>query len=456
MMATSTDCSHRLHDSQPQHVLGSGKILCAVASSSIFGFHLVMKNVLPKMFVIWDGLTLKDKKTAILSVFNDLLQAGVNLRDGKNNALSQGHNVKRYPADVDATLAASLTTFQRSIVDDVLINAMMEVGSGDAAIDTPYKVNAIKGLVIGARIPAFLSDYHKGSVILEFSKLAANPFQSEQIHNELIHALQQISVEDVARFRDLTLPTFIADLPDRLRSSKAEFKEDVNAVVFILESLIQIGCTAICKVEVTGAPSHPETTFKFRVFEQLQEALLKKLHRILSLPDQLPYANAILAAIYHGVQLFDEILNQEQASGNLPPSPLPETGPLSWIIKNIFEKLAIQKFHLGGPLDGVPYIALNINLDSDSTVNDLFFDLLGRLTTIVLRSNQTTAANNFLLNADRVDLPSQVWNLFCLDPPADSIPTSQQNLEYGPEDKCFANILSMSLVAGLRREACLF
>ncbi|KAG0647898.1 MMS19 nucleotide excision repair [Hyphodiscus hymeniophilus] len=451
ILTASTECSERLHDSKAQHVLGSGKILRAIASSSSFGFNLVIKSVLPKMLVIWDDLISKDKKTALLSVFSDILQARLDLRDGINIALSQGHNLERYSAKAEATLAVSLGAFQQSIVDDVLINAMMELGTGDAGVDTPYKVNAIKGLVVGARIPAFLSDYHRGTVILEFSKLAADRLQSAEIHQELIQALQQIAVEDVDRFRDLTLMTFLAQLPDRLSSSKAELANELNSAAFILESLIQIACTSTCKVELAGPSLHTETDVKFRVFEQLQEALLKKLHRVLSLPDQLQFANAILIAIYRGLYVFDELLSREKAGAKSHSSSLSETGPFTWIIKDLYETYVHQKSHQGGPLDGLPYVGLSITLDSESIVNDTFFNLLSKLTTLVLRSSQTTSANNPVFNAGR-EGSNQIWNLFCLDPTAESLNTTQQNLESGPAEKCLMNVLSMSLVAGLRRD----
>ena len=453
ILTTSTECTRRLLDSKQQHILGSGKILRAVASSSSLGLNLVIKSVIPKLLVIWEDLASKDKKTALLSVFNDILRARLDMRDGLNVALSQELELEKDSSNAEIILAASLATFQPSIIDEVLIPAMMETDTGDAELDTSYKVNAIRGLITAARIPSFLPDYHKGTVILQFSQLASNQKQNDAIQQESIHALQQVSCEDFNSFRDPILSTFLAGLPKCLSSAKVESADELNRVVFILGSLIQISCsTTYQRKYLPRTPSHPECSYKFRLFEELQNALLSKLHHVVSLPGQLHYANAILAAIYRGVQVFDGTLKREEATIEPPSSTLLETDPYSWIILNIFEKLAVQKTYEGGSLKELPYIALNINLDSDSIVKDLFYSLLGKLSTFVLRSSQPNAVNNLLLRADREGRPSQIWNLFCLGTSAKSLQTAQQNLTAGPEEKRLANVLSMSLVAGLRRD----
>ena len=85
-------------------------------------------------------------------------------------------------------------------------------------------------------------------------------------------------------------------------------------------------------------------------------------------------------------------------------------------------------------------------LDQDEKVNDTFVSLMGRITTLVLRSGQTTPLNNFFLNLEHLDRPSQIWTLFCPEHPKDDIDTSQQNLQYGPAEKCLTVALSTALV----------
>jgi DNA repair/transcription protein MET18/MMS19 len=426
------------------------------------------------MFVIWDDLPSRDKRVPLLEVFNDLLQARVDLNQNSKFRKLRDYDLQVNSQSFESKLASALAAFQQSLVDDVYINAMMEADSEEPAVDTPYKVNAIRGLVLGSRIPGFLSDYHKGTVIQEFSKMAVNHSESEEIHHELITALQQISIEDVTGYKDLTVQTFMAELPDRLDSSTADFTEPANKIIFLLNTLTEISCTETCKVDVVGPLSHPETSFKFRIFEIFQETLLKRLHNLVQHSDQLPYSNAILGAIYRGLQLFDQALEKEETAhltqipSTVPafrqleapaealtevdnPAPLSATGPYTWILMDLYQKLVCQKPHQGGPLSNLHYMGLKVQFQQDANGSDMFFSLLGRISTLVLRSTQTTPVNNFLFNAEKDGQPSQIWYLFCVEPPTNAIEISQQNLEHGPAEKCLMNVLSMSLLAGIRR-----
>jgi DNA repair/transcription protein MET18/MMS19 len=82
VIAASTECSQRLHDSKQQHVLGSGQILRAMGSGSHLAFDLIIRNVLPRMFLMWDDENYREKKILLLDVFNQILRARLDLRDG--------------------------------------------------------------------------------------------------------------------------------------------------------------------------------------------------------------------------------------------------------------------------------------------------------------------------------------------------------------------------------------
>lgn len=459
VITTSTECCQRLQDSKSQHVLGSGQILQALGSASHFAFDLVIRNVLPRMFLIWDDLASREKKTLFLAVFNRLLQARLDLRDTSITAALNPLQDRDYVRSLqggELSVASSLRSFQQCLVDDVLIKAMLERDSGELAVDTPFQINTIKGLVLGTRIPGFLSDAQKGMTISEFNDLVMERSQKEAVHNEVVAALRQISVEDPERFHDITIPKIMVKLPGRISSDRNHVAEEMNEVLFILEAFMQIACTTICKVEYITPPPQGRANYKFRVFDEFQRGLMQKLFSILLARDQLEYVNAILAAMYRGLQLFDEILAEEEAAGDAVPVLLPETSPYTWIVLGLYQKFLEQKEHESGSLEKLSYMGFTIILDKEEKINDMFVSLLGRITTSALRSNQTTRLNNFLFDKDReMDREkqlSQIWCLFCGEKPKDLIDVSQQNLEEGPAEKCLTNVLSMSLVAGIRRE----
>lgn len=102
---------------------------------------------------------------------------------------------------------------------------------------------------------------------------------------------------------------------------------------------------------------------------------------------------------------------------------------------------------------GLPYVGLSLKFEEDEQARDKFVSLVGNITTLTLRSRQTTTENNFLnnLESSSPNSPSQIWSLFVEDAPG-SIDDSQMDLTDGPAEKSMANVLSMALVAGVRRE----
>jgi DNA repair/transcription protein MET18/MMS19 len=101
----------------------------------------------------------------------------------------------------------------------------------------------------------------------------------------------------------------------------------------------------------------------------------------------------------------------------------------------------------------MPYVGFTLALGEDEQTVNKFVSLVGNITTLTLRSRQTTPKNNFLNSNDK-SAPSQVWCLFINSAP-ESIDKTQMDLIGGPSEKLLANALSMSLVAGVHREVSL-
>ena len=455
VIAASTECSQRLRDSKQQHVLGTGQILRALGTTSHIGFYLMLSHMIPRIVLMWEDTNSRDKKILLLEVFNQILRTRLDLRDRTIvnilNPLQDPNDTQRLQAN-EVLISQHLAQFQQSLVDDVYITAMLDRDMGDPAVDTPFRINTIKGLVSGARIPSFLSDYHKGTIISEFNDLVLDRTQKKAVHDEVVAALVQIHIEDPGRFLDITLPKFMTALPGRVSENKETRAEDLIEIVFVLEALTKIACTKPCRIESAPVPSNATANYKFRLFDGLQRTLMDKLFRILSIPHQLLYANALLAAMLRSLQMFDKVLAQDEADGNLVPVLSPEIHPYSWFVLELYQKLIVQKQHKEDKLAKLHYMGFSFDLDEDELVNGMFVSLLSRLTTLALRSSQTSSINNFLFIANKRKNLSQVWFLFCNEEPKPLIDSSQQNSEEGPAEKCLVNVLSMSLVAGIRRD----
>jgi DNA repair/transcription protein MET18/MMS19 len=315
-----------------------------------------------------------------------------------------------------------------------------------------YRAATIKGLSVLMGIQNMLSDFEKGTIIEALNSILLQPNQIDTVRNEAVLALQQMSCSHPASFEKITLPNFMSKLPKSVSTDEIQGNLDLEHVIYLLDSLVQIACTAICNSDIKA-----ETDFESRdrVFTAFQKALVNKLTNILQHDSQLRYANIILGAICHGLISYDTVLALESK----PSSPLKDSvqnswqHPYSWITLEIFKNTTKVKQLEGG----MPYVGLRMTVDKDEQITDKFVSLIAMISTLTLRSRQTTTKNNFLNSPDKSGpvAPSQVWSLFIENAP-ENIDETQSDLIDGPSEKLLANVLSTSLIAGVRREVCYF
>jgi DNA repair/transcription protein MET18/MMS19 len=464
VLSILNECKERLIDSRQRHVVETGKILYAVATASPYGFSWATRMLLPSMFTHWQGLVSKSDKTAILGIFNRILEARLlveqeleaKLRDeASSQATPRGDGLSPptradYLSQSKDRLASTLNETRRNLVDDIYFSAMTEKIS-DSPDGTQFRVTTIQGLVFLMSIQDLLSDFEKGAIIESLNEILLQPNQIDSLSEAAASALQKISTGDPVKFQQITLVNFMSKLPKSISADKRQRKSELDSVIDLLDSLTKIACTATCNAE-TGQ-SATETDPKHYVFDVYQKALLSKLFDIIKQDGQLPYANVILGAIYRGLVSFDGVLDKELKSTHSAKPFVSSLHPYAWIPSTLLQQFVKIKH---GPTNSeTPYVGLDLPLDKDEVV-DRFVSLLGDIITLALRSNQTTAENNFLnsRNVQSPNVSSQIWSLFVENAP-ENLNSTQQDLIYGPGDKCLANALSMSLVAGVRREVSL-
>jgi DNA repair/transcription protein MET18/MMS19 len=408
VIAASTECSERLHDPTPQHILGSGRILRAIGSASHQAFDLVVRNVMPRMLLMWDDESVDHKRTFLLDVFNNILRARLDLQ-GTNTL--QSPEVHQRFEDSEAVITASLGKFQHSLVDDVFIKAMAESDAKNAEVDAGFQINAIQGLVLAARIPSFLSGFHKEIIVSEFCDRALDRKQTQRLHDEVVLALAELHMNHPELFQHIAVSKFLAALPNPGLNSPSISPADFAGAVFVLETFSQTSCARTCRLDTTSTLQGRPTQDKSRVFDSFQSALMEKMFTVLESNNQLRYACAILAAMLRGLEVFDEVRSKEALS--MAEAVLSQdTSPYAWIILSLYKKLIIGKKDVGGITEflgrSASFMGFNFNLDNDKDVNDLFVSLLGKITTLALRSNQTIPSNNILVKANKAgQMPGQ-------------------------------------------------
>jgi len=461
IISMTKECKERIIDTNQRYVPKTGLILDAIASASPYSFQWVLKTTLPALLTLWDGTSARGEKTPILDVLNRILHArvevGAKLEAASRNVDSQDEEPILYLRKCISTISTCLDTFKDRIVEGVYWSAMTE-NLSDSESDTAFRVSTIRGLTCLMGIPNLLFDFESGTIISTLNKIAMDSTQLLQLHEVAVHSLRQISIQDPTRFGAITLPNFMAHLPESFEDSRQRDVEK-DRIIHILDSLVEIACTATCSGDGSskdGAnPAHA-------VFDQFQESMLTKLFDVLKHKEQLPYAALFLAAISRGLELFDDVLNNVGTQIKLPVQALdfryaqdPSHHPYGWIVLRLYKQLAVIKdVHDYEAGEGIPYVGLNLKMDEDMGIMDEFVRLVGDIATKALRSAQTTYLNNFV-NAEGSSAPSHIWSLF-VDNCPESVDSTQMNLKDAPVDKGLANILSMSLVAGMNRTVSLF
>ena len=461
------ECSERIQDNGGLYLEPTGRILHAVGSSSILIIGLIVKDFLPAVLVIWQTSEKTEEKKRVLLLINWILQARLDSYKETPNVISvsQAYEGGRL-----------FTAFQERLIE-VYYGAMTDK---DGLEDESFRVTTIEGLERLVQSPSHLSDVEKGQIFETLSDIAVDSSQAKIVHEKAVTALSQLSAEDPDRFKDITLAKLLLKLPHAASSDEDERKVDMEYAVFCLYALIQIACVKTCKREYSaGRPHLAVTSFRYRNFESMQDQLLRKLGTarqplgvqptsagVLGHTGQLDFANAILATIYSGLELFEDALDQddaqkesenvlsldtEAAEEHAEPGEDELRHPYFELVQALYNCTAIRKL----PNDReAPYIGLRSFSNGENEKHiDTFVFLVGRIATLALRSQRTTVKNNFLLNQDESypGDPSMVWALFLDDFPYD-IDAWQPNLQSGPADKCLINFLSVSLIAGLRRE----
>ncbi|KAG9244196.1 Dos2-interacting transcription regulator of RNA-Pol-II-domain-containing protein [Calycina marina] len=420
------ECTGKILDSRQRFMLSTGRIIHALSCASMYMFSWLPKKVLPSLLTLWGELSLNSEKTSLLDVFNRGLQARYDVEsqlmaDFKANTLNEA--TIAYSIDGGQRILKSLAPFKERLVE-VYWSALRE--SAAAAEGYPaFRINTIQGLASLMSMKDFLSDMERGAIIDSLNGIVLAADQRDDIFAAATVALKEVSIADPERYRTITLPHFM---------SKFAEKTDEEAMVHILDPLLQISCTSVCTFE-----SKAEPDAQLLIFNAYQRCLLDLVSK-LSLTETLQLV-LLLSAIRRGIELFDNVLKSE-------PTTSSATHPYFFIVYELFAKFVV--IHKGA---SVAYVGLKGDTTSIHRVHlRRALSLLGDIATLALRSSQTTAANNFLYGSAYFG-PSRIWTLFCdLDKDLQTIGQTQMDVQRGPKDKCMVMALSMSLIAGVRRE----
>ncbi|TGO70962.1 hypothetical protein BELL_0639g00020 [Botrytis elliptica] len=436
-------------DTKKRMILPCTRILGKISSTSPQAFTLTARNTLPTLFTLWQGLDTIADKTRLLESFNIILETRANISQSSTQSSEDAYMAQRL-----AVMDVNFDNFRESFIELYFGATSM------SSSDLESKIATTKGLTLLASIRndsvnrPFLNSFEQGTIIEKLNETAFNLKEADDLRALAVASLSILSVRYPDTFINITLPNFISKLPDQLKTENGD-ESELSQVVWLLDSLVEIACKSTCQRELETPDSEDKTHFKFRLFKALQsEFVMKFTHHICKYANQTSYQMALLAAIYQGLQVFDDALANDKTAGDLLSNRNDIIDPYAFIAIALFKRVIGLSQHETGDLKGSWFVGIS-EVNKGEYFDDSVITLVGTIGTYILRSNTTPHENNFLLkaNADNPTEPSRVWTLFNFGAHTRAdLGACQQDLRVGPSNKCSANILSTALIAGIRKE----
>ncbi|RDW60226.1 hypothetical protein BP5796_11832 [Coleophoma crateriformis] len=464
----AAEMSQRLVEPAQRYTPQCAKILSAVASVNPFTFHAIVRLILARLITVYQSLDTTAKKDNMVRLFNDLIKAcSISL---------QGHDL------VNGSHKQALKTLRalQSPLVEIYFEAMSQPVTSDAdeiklrmttmkglsgLFEIPDYITTKQGVLVEGlpvfEVSSFLSEYEKGTIVDSLSKvvLVALPSNAE-IYVQAIAALRTTAIHDPRMFAKITLENFLEALPKSV-ASKAETED----IVHKLESLARIACGDLVVVSPAYEDSVSQNPTKCQLFFSFSNALLQKLESVIQHKSQGRYAFVIVAALYRGLLLFDAALDQHSTQGTNEVQDEGLERP-----NGVYGDFIIRLYRLctqrkDNKTLNSTYIGLRHLPCGGEIFDDKFLTLVGKYAVAGLRSKHVPASASPLnwysqkssagLNQDKSskgEKPHDVWALFDQHIKYDEENFEQYNCVSGPTDKCSANILSMSLLAGSPKE----
>ena len=254
----SKECNEQLQEPQHKQAKTAGQILSALGTASPIAFHLIVKAIVPTLNTLYQAADTISRQRALLEVLVQILDSAI--------AIYVTSAKLQLPLTVDSPLEP---------FKDRLFEITSQALMSTAADEVSFRVMALRALSRLCLLRKYLKDDEVGMAIQYFDEiiLYEDPGGKEDLKNEAVRALVELSKLKPNLIIDITFPAFIAKLPDSSSLGNTDY-------LTTLESLAQLS------VE------------KF-VSDTLIRRLLSKLYVILENDNAPAYSQAILSTMYH-------------------------------------------------------------------------------------------------------------------------------------------------------------
>ncbi len=250
------ECIEQLQEPQHMKAKPAGHILSSLAATSSIALYLIVKGVVPSLLTLYQDANSIASQKSLLEAMVQIFNAAVVL----DETLGMAHT----STDADNPLVPFKDRFF-----ELFSQALMSTPSEEVT----FRIVALKGLTRLCQVRSYLQNSEIGMVVqyLDEIVLTEDPSGREDVKNEAIQALVEVSRSKPHLIMDITFPAFMANLPDQPTKDQTDY-------IITLEGLARLS------VEKS-------------ISETLIRRLLSKLESVLPTDGPASYVQALLSTI---------------------------------------------------------------------------------------------------------------------------------------------------------------
>jgi len=252
------ECNEQLHEPQHKQAKPAGQIISSLATASAVAFTLIVKATVAPLLTLYQDTDGIAKQRALLEVL-------VQLFDSALEVFGIWMSHQPYPSTDNP-----LDPFK-----DRLFELYSQALMSTAKEEISFRVVALRGVLRLAKLRKYLEESEIGMAVQYFDEivLTEEPTGRDDLKNEAIQALVEVSRSKPKLIMDITFPAFMSKLPDADERGQRDY-------IVTLEGLARL-------------------SVEKAIFDTLIRRLLSKLDVVLSSTTSPTYPQAILSALFY-------------------------------------------------------------------------------------------------------------------------------------------------------------
>lgn len=252
------ECNEQLQEPQHKQAKPAGRILSSLGRASPIALYLVVRAVIPSIITIYQAAESISKQRALLEVLIQIFDSAIVLQGASNSP--------SLPEDIQNPL---------ELFKDNFFMLASQALMSTSAEEVSFRIMAARTLLRLFSLRNYLQENEAGMIVqyLDEIMLTEDLNGRDDLKNEAIKTLVEISKIKPNLIMSITFPAFMAKLPDHSPS-------DQRSYLVVLEGLARLS------VERT-------------ISETLIRRMLSKLDLVLENDGSSAFARAILSTLYY-------------------------------------------------------------------------------------------------------------------------------------------------------------